>query len=323
MVLLSFLLVLAAAVTLVIGLLNGGLGLIYVSIGCSLLAGIVLAIAVLRSRPRGEPAAGGPEPLPSRAPERLPADDEEEEEEERARVPAGVGARGGAAEFPIADYDDLKVSDILPLLPELEPEELEMVREHEAAGKNRSRILGRIDMLSAEHDWDRTDDWDDRTRGVEEEATVVRPALDDELDEMDHDEGDEDDFGAGPFPIADYDELTVGEILPLLPELDADELELVRQHEERGANRAMILNRIDRLSGGEDEEEPEEEEPEEEEPEFAEERPAPRRAPAKKTAKKTTKAAKKSTKKSAAKKSTAKKSTAKKTAKKAAKAKKR
>ena len=33
MVLVSFLLVLAAAVTLVIGLLNSGLGLIYVSIG--------------------------------------------------------------------------------------------------------------------------------------------------------------------------------------------------------------------------------------------------------------------------------------------------
>ena len=40
MVLLSFLLVLAAAVTLVIGLLNSGLGLIYVSIACSLGAGV-------------------------------------------------------------------------------------------------------------------------------------------------------------------------------------------------------------------------------------------------------------------------------------------
>ena len=51
-VLLSFLLVLAAAVTLVIGLLNSGLGLIYVSIGCSVAAGIVLALAVVRNRPR-------------------------------------------------------------------------------------------------------------------------------------------------------------------------------------------------------------------------------------------------------------------------------
>src|SRR4029077_18708505 len=51
-VLLSFLLVLAAAVTLVIGLLNSGLGLIYVSIGCSVASGIVLALAVVRNRPR-------------------------------------------------------------------------------------------------------------------------------------------------------------------------------------------------------------------------------------------------------------------------------
>ena len=63
MVLLSFLLVLAAAVTLVIGLLNGGLGLIYLSIACSLGAGIVLALAVVRSRPRAVPALGGPAPI--------------------------------------------------------------------------------------------------------------------------------------------------------------------------------------------------------------------------------------------------------------------
>src|SRR5207245_729032 len=109
-VLVSFLLVLAAAVTLVIGLLNGGLGLIYVSIGCSLAAGLVLALAVLRSRPRGEPAAAsGPAPLPSREP--APIGDERDvfaEDEARTRpVPAGVGGRGAAAAaaFPIADYD--------------------------------------------------------------------------------------------------------------------------------------------------------------------------------------------------------------------------
>src|SRR5205823_2145572 len=66
-VLVSFLLVLAAAVTLVIGLLNSGLGLIYVSIACSVLAGIVLAVAVLRSRPRAEVQTGGPAPLPEPA----------------------------------------------------------------------------------------------------------------------------------------------------------------------------------------------------------------------------------------------------------------
>ncbi|MGI8984256.1 MAG: hypothetical protein ACR2HM_06950, partial [Acidimicrobiales bacterium] len=58
LVLVSFVLVLAAAVTLVVGLLQSGLNLIYLSIGCSVLAGVVLAVAVLRGRP--EPKAAAP-----------------------------------------------------------------------------------------------------------------------------------------------------------------------------------------------------------------------------------------------------------------------
>ncbi|MDQ6796579.1 MAG: hypothetical protein M3011_00900 [Actinomycetota bacterium] len=50
MVLVSFVLVVVAAITLVIGLLQSGLAIIYVSIACSVLAGIVLATAVLRGR---------------------------------------------------------------------------------------------------------------------------------------------------------------------------------------------------------------------------------------------------------------------------------
>ncbi|MGI9080312.1 MAG: hypothetical protein ACR2GF_05775 [Acidimicrobiales bacterium] len=55
----SFVLVVVAAITLVIGLLQSGLGIIYVSIACSVLAGIVLATAVLRGRPEPR-TAGGP-----------------------------------------------------------------------------------------------------------------------------------------------------------------------------------------------------------------------------------------------------------------------
>ncbi|HWC12582.1 MAG TPA: hypothetical protein VG455_15340, partial [Acidimicrobiales bacterium] len=66
MVLVSFVLVVVAAITLVIGLLQSGLGIIYVSIACSVLAGIVLFVAVLRGRPEpraaGAPAAARPEP---------------------------------------------------------------------------------------------------------------------------------------------------------------------------------------------------------------------------------------------------------------------
>jgi hypothetical protein len=47
--------------------------------------------------------------------------------------------------------------------------------------------------------------------------------------------------------IEDYDDLRVSEILPLLPELYDDELEVVRDIETNGANRASILNEITRL----------------------------------------------------------------------------
>jgi hypothetical protein len=49
--------------------------------------------------------------------------------------------------FPIADYDDLRVSEILPVLPELDPDELEEVRDRESAGRGRTTILDRIDDL--------------------------------------------------------------------------------------------------------------------------------------------------------------------------------
>ena len=182
MVLLSFLLVLAAAVTLVIGLLNSGLGLIYVSIACSLGAGVVLALAVLRARPQPVVAtAGGPAPEPMRAPEPARAsaggmarsgvavlereepttavdaledesfdDDEAESDDEGDGGEWGVDDEwGGEGEliFPIADYDELTASEISPLLPELDPDELELVRDRELEGRLRAAILNRIDQL--------------------------------------------------------------------------------------------------------------------------------------------------------------------------------
>jgi hypothetical protein len=51
------------------------------------------------------------------------------------------------------------------------------------------------------------------------------------------------------FPIADYDELRVAQILPLLSQLDPDELEEVAEWERQRANRRSVLSRIDRLLG--------------------------------------------------------------------------
>jgi hypothetical protein len=331
-VLLSFLLVLAAAVTLVIGLLNGGLGLIYLSIACSLGAGIVLALAVVRSRPRAVPALGGPAPIAGGWGDEEPTAVSSRSVRRQEAAPTWGGQATAPAfdetTFPIAGYDGLKVTDILPLLPELEQDELELVRGHEAGAKNRSRILGRIEMLTAEASWDApAEDWEPEAAPARAErsatraatsrraaATIVEGDLDvaddgdfDEYDDAAGDDEDEfdddtfdDDFEDDVFPIADYDELKVGEIMPLLPELDDDELDMVRDREARGQARAMIISRIDRLHGG---------------PPAA---PAKRTTAAKKTttakrpsaAKKTT-AAKRTT---AAKKTTGKKTAAKKSA---------
>ena len=62
----------------------------------------------------------------------------------------GLPARGRDAgydeieimrDFPIDRYDELRANDILPLLSELDAEDLKMVREEEAAAKARTSIL--------------------------------------------------------------------------------------------------------------------------------------------------------------------------------------
>jgi hypothetical protein len=55
-----------------------------------------------------------------------------------------------------------------------------------------------------------------------------------------------------PFPIEAYDYLSVAEIVPLLPELDDQELVEVLLYEQAGANRVAILNRIDALLEGDE-----------------------------------------------------------------------
>jgi hypothetical protein len=54
--------------------------------------------------------------------------------------PAPVVATAGAP-FPIADYDDLAAEQILPLVPELWPEEVPAVAERERATKARPAVL--------------------------------------------------------------------------------------------------------------------------------------------------------------------------------------
>src|SRR5207302_10099547 len=83
--------------------------------------------------------------VPTRGGRRRAAAQVEGEEEEEVEVAASGDGEGV---FPIADYDELKVGEIVSLLPELDEDELGMVREREEAGKNRSTILTRVEALT-------------------------------------------------------------------------------------------------------------------------------------------------------------------------------
>lgn len=234
----------------------------------------------------------------------------EAEPEAEAEAESGGGdaaAALDASNLPIADYDQLTVSEILPLLGELEDDELDEIREFEDAYLGRVAILARIDALLDYEDGaeDEGDDAVDAEEEFEEDeapapapaAAETAPAADDAEagddesaedaaedaaddavvgdaeavdaeeeaagdddeafdaeeeyeDDEEYEEDEEpagDDEGDDTFPIADYDELRVAEILPLLSQLQADELEVVASHEQQTANRATILGRIERL----------------------------------------------------------------------------
>jgi hypothetical protein len=101
------------------------------------------------------------------------------------------------------------------LLPQLYTDELDVVEEREAASQNRAAIITELGRL--------------RAVAVGDDVAVQAVA---EVDEY--------------FPIEDYDELEVSEIIDLLGQLDADELADVRDHEAASQNRRTILQNIDR-----------------------------------------------------------------------------
>jgi hypothetical protein len=288
LLLLTIGLVVVGAVALVIGFVTGNQPPIFISIACSVLAGFVLVVFSRMSRRQAGPA-GVAAPVSAGDSAGVVSDAEVDDTVRVATAPAAASASTG---FPIEDYDELLVSEILPLLPELDADELLEVREREEGGKARATLLRRIDQLAEES-----------SREPEPEP---EPEEDEFEPEEEADEEPDDDFdepeptqavGAVDevFPIEDYDDLRVNEILPLLPELYDDELELVADREREGANRASVLNRIAELLG-------------EEEPAPAPaKKAAAKKAPAKKT---TAKKAPAPAKKTAAKKAPAKKAAA-------------
>jgi hypothetical protein len=266
--LVSFLLVIVATIFLLSGLfLTKDLALIFISIACSALAGLILVVAVLRSRPRPDavPAAdgGGLTPAPANV------------ATEAAEGSSAARRRPDGGEFPIPDYDSLEVVEVLPLLGDLEPAELEMVRQREASSRAHPWILARVDaLLEAEADADTSEHtWAPGPigSGGSGQGRLLDAGGDDDIVEVEPDDvdwasprdadwaasdfpldsgSDYEDVGRGApqsFPIDRYDDLRVTEILPLLASLGTEDLKMVREEEAAGKARASILSRIDGL----------------------------------------------------------------------------
>ncbi len=282
LLLVTILLVVVGTISLVFGYVQSSLVPIYISIGCSVVAFAVLVLfSRMTQKSQKVVTESGPTPFSfgSQA-------GAERTEQVPAMAGAGLSSRsssgddfapdegyqpspgfGGELEagdeddeadvadddFPIERYDSRRVGEILPLLAELDVDELDEVREHEERGKARPTVLARIDQLIEQQEADDREEAEHRF-----DAPATAPDEGDEDDEADELASsappstvpvsvaalpDDDDY----FPIEDYDDLRASEILPLLPELDDDELDMVRQRERSGSARASILQRLDSL----------------------------------------------------------------------------
>jgi len=67
-----------------------------------------------------------------------------------APAPAGPRSSAAAADLPIADYDSLAASQVIPRLAGLSAEELAAVEAYEVSHRGRKTILGKITQLGAE-----------------------------------------------------------------------------------------------------------------------------------------------------------------------------
>jgi hypothetical protein len=285
-VLVSFVLVVVAAITLVIGLLQSGLGIIYVSIACSVLAGVVLFIAVLRGRPEpraaGAPAAparsaAGPAPAPESwqggtAPTPAvtsapppPPPPPPPPEPSREPVTAGVGARRGAqgadggdrtevleqveVDEAVVPADGFPIHDYDRLrATEILPMLAELSDDQLEAVEERERAgKNRFMILSRIEDEKQSRQGDEAWDADDESWDDVPDEVVGETDEADVLVAAPAATDATPFPIPDYDGLRALEVLGRLPDLEVAELRVVRRREEQGSRRAMVLNRIDRL----------------------------------------------------------------------------
>ena len=69
---------------------------------------------------------------------------------EPATASPRIRSSAAAADLPIADYDSLAASQVVPRLGGLEPHELDAVRAYELAHRGRKTILGKVAQLTGE-----------------------------------------------------------------------------------------------------------------------------------------------------------------------------
>ena len=205
-------LVIVSALTLALGFIQDNVTLIYGSILCSVAAAVILIIAGRSSGAQRVATAGGPAPLD---------------------LPPSLDDN-----FPIPDYDELLVTEVVPMLSNLSLIELHVVRAREESGKARASVLRRIDT---EIEARQAPSMPAPSSLVDDdEPTIAVPAFR-------APEPEDEDDGEEPFPIEDYDDLRASEIMPLLPQLYSDELERVAARERSGANRGAIIETIESL----------------------------------------------------------------------------
>ena len=223
-------LVFAGLVLLIVGFVQDSLTLIYLSIACAAIAGLALIVFSRLSRRRvvtgaheGVPAAAAPAPS-GLVPAGVAAGPVERSVARPApsRPPTVVG-RGDEPHRDVPPYAEPAASELEPVSPgadDFDPGEPTTPQPVRAVEPEPPRAPEPARDTAAAVAWGDDESWQEEDWGDE----VV-------------------------FPIEDYDELRVGEIVPLLVELDPDELEEVRDREAAGRARATILARIDELLG--------------------------------------------------------------------------
>ena len=253
LLLLTIGLVLVATVALVIGFVTSALPPIYVSIACSVAAALVLFFfSRLSKREAQVPTSAGPAPLPGpTAGEAAPAGSTVTvlgTAPPAEEAPAGgAAAAAGSATDNVPDAESTGEVPVVAAGDEaFAPEG--MIAAAEPAGGDGASVADASAGAWAESP----------TEGAQgDQAPAGAPAVPGlAAVAAAAESADEDAAGGGDgaadedyvFPIADYDDLRVSEILPLLPELDEDELQMVRQREQQGRARFSVLTRVDQLS---------------------------------------------------------------------------